>query len=160
MKLAEIVIILFIMFVLSLASFRNSQSRDEADLARDVGTVSDVALSYANLECSSPAGAVTLATATSALGMTARVQHPNRWLIVLTPRPGADRACDLTPVLDRSRYLAVGSSAGYLPGCCPNGPCRSVHPSQARLPESARVSGAVGKYTMLINRGNNENQRL
>ena len=88
MNPAEIIIILFIMFVLSLASFRNSQTRDEADLARDVGTVSDVALSYANLECSSPAGAVTLATATAALGMTAQVHHPNRWFIVLTPRPG------------------------------------------------------------------------
>ena len=88
MNPAEIIIILFIMFVLSLASFRNSQTRDEAELARDVVVVRDVALSYANLECSSPAGAVTLATATAALGMTARVHHPNRWLIVLTPRPG------------------------------------------------------------------------
>ena len=60
MNPAEIIIILFIMFVLSLASFRNSQTRDEAELARDVVVVRDVALSYANLECSSPAGAVTL----------------------------------------------------------------------------------------------------
>ncbi len=89
MNPAEIIILLFIMFVLSLASFRNSQSRDEAELARDVGAVSDVALSYANLECSSPAGAVTLATATAALGLTtARVQHAARWRIALTPRPG------------------------------------------------------------------------
>ena len=88
MNPAEIIIILFIMFVLSLASFRNSQTRDEAELARDVVVVRDVALSYANLECSSPAGAVTLATATAALGITAQVHHPNRWLIVLTPRPG------------------------------------------------------------------------
>ena len=89
MNPAEIIIILFIMFVLSLASFRNSQTRDEADLARDVVVVRDIALSYANLECSSPAGAVTLATATAALGLTtAQVNHPNRWRIVLTPRPG------------------------------------------------------------------------
>ena len=88
MNPAEIVIILFIMFVLALASSRTLQSRDEAELARDVGAISDVALAYANLECSSPAGAVTLATATAALGTTVRVRRPNRWRIVLTPRPG------------------------------------------------------------------------
>ena len=88
MNPAEIIILLFIMFVLALAGSGHLQGRDEAVLAHDVEVVRDVALQYANLECSSPAGAVTLATATAALGMTARVQHPNRWLIVLTPRPG------------------------------------------------------------------------
>ncbi len=90
MNPAEIIIILFIMFVLAFASFRNSQSRDEAELAHDVSVVRDVALQYANLKCSSPpSGAVTLASATAALGLTtARVQHPNRWRIALTPRPG------------------------------------------------------------------------
>ena len=77
------------MFVLALASSRHSQSRDEAELAHDVSVVRDVALQYANLECSSPVGAVTLAAATAALGLTtARVQRPNRWRIALTPRPG------------------------------------------------------------------------
>ena len=88
MNPAEIVIILFIMFVLALAGTRSLQGRDEAELSQDVEVVRGVALSYANLECSSPAGAVTLAAATAALGMTARVQHLNRWRIVLTPRPG------------------------------------------------------------------------
>ena len=88
MNPAEIVIILFIMFVLALAGTRSLQGRDEAELSRDVEVVRGVALAYANLECSSPAGAVTLAAATAALGMTARVQHLNRWRIVLTPRPG------------------------------------------------------------------------
>ncbi len=87
MNLAEI-IILFILFVLALVASRHSQSRDEAELSRDVEAVRDVALSYANLECSSPAGAVTLATAVAALGTTVRVQRPNRWRIALTPRPG------------------------------------------------------------------------
>ena len=89
MNPAEIIIILFIMFVLALASSRHSQSRDEAELAHDVRVASGVALQYANLECSSPVGAVTLNSATAALGLTtARVQHPNRWRIALTPRPG------------------------------------------------------------------------
>ena len=87
MNPAEIIFILFIMFVLSLASYRNSQTRDEAELSRDVEVVRDVALWYANLECSSPAGAVTLATAAAALGTTVQVQHPTRWRIVLTSRP-------------------------------------------------------------------------
>ena len=76
------------MFVLALAGSGHLQGRDEAELAHDVRVVSDVALSYANLECLNPVGAVTLAAATAALGMTARVQHPNRWRIALTPRPG------------------------------------------------------------------------
>ena len=77
------------MFVLALVGTGHSQSRDEAELAHDVSVVSDVALQYANLECSSPSGAVTLAAATSALGLTtARVQRPNRWRIALTQRPG------------------------------------------------------------------------
>ena len=89
MNPAEIVIILFIMFVLALASSRHSQSRDEAELAHDVSVVSDVALSFVNLNCSSPPpGATALGRAAAALGMTARVQHPNRWRIALTPRPG------------------------------------------------------------------------
>ena len=89
MNPAEIIIILFIMFVLALVGSGHSQSRDEAELAHDVSVVRDVALQYANLECSSPVGAVTLAAATAALGLTtARVQRPNRWRIALTPRPG------------------------------------------------------------------------
>ena len=90
MNPAEIIIILFIVFVLTLAGTRTLQGRDKAELARDVEVVRDVALSYANLECSSPPPvAVTLASATAALGLTtARVQHPNRWFIMLTTRPG------------------------------------------------------------------------
>ena len=89
MNPAEIIIILFIMFVLALVGTGHSQSRDEAELAHDVSVVRDVALQYANLECSSPVGAVTLNSATAALGLTtARVQRPNRWRIALTPRPG------------------------------------------------------------------------
>ena len=89
MNPAEIIIILFIMFVLALVGTGHSQSRDEAELAHDVSVVSDVALQYANLECLNPVGAVTLAAATAALGLTtARVQHPNRWRIALTARPG------------------------------------------------------------------------
>ena len=89
MNPAEIIIILFIMFVLALVGSGHSQSRDEAELAHDVSVVRDVALQYANLECSSPVGAVTLSSATTALGLTtARVQRPNRWRIALTPRPG------------------------------------------------------------------------
>ncbi len=88
MNLTEIMITLFILFVLALAGTRSLQSRDEAELARDVEAVRDVALSYANLECTSPAGAVTFANAVAALGATVQVQHPNRWRIVLTPRPG------------------------------------------------------------------------
>ena len=88
MNLTEIMITLFILFVLALAGTRSLQSRDEAELSRDVEAARDLALAYANLECSSPAGAVTLANAVAALGTTAQVQHPNRWRIVLTPRPG------------------------------------------------------------------------
>ena len=89
MNPAEIIIILFIMFVLALVGTGHSQGRDEAELAHDVSVVRDVALQYANLECSSPSGAVTLNSATAALGLTtARVQRPNRWRIALTPRPG------------------------------------------------------------------------
>ena len=89
MNPAEIIIILFIMFVLALVGSGHSQSRDEAELAHDVSVVRDVALQYANLECLNPVGAVTLASATTALGLTtARVQRPNRWRIALTPRPG------------------------------------------------------------------------
>ncbi len=88
MNPAEIMITLFILFVLALAGTRSLQSRDEAELARDVEAVRDVALSYANLECSSPVGAVTLANAVAALGATVQVRRPNRWRIALTPRPG------------------------------------------------------------------------
>ena len=76
------------MFVLALAGSGHLQGRDEAELTHDVRVVSDVALRYANLECLNPVGAVTLAAAAAALGMTARVQHPNRWRIALTSRPG------------------------------------------------------------------------
>ena len=77
------------MFVLALVGTGHSQSRDEAELAHDVSVVRDMALQYANLECSSPSGAVTLNSATAALGLTtARVQRPNRWRIALTPRLG------------------------------------------------------------------------
>ena len=89
MNPAEIIIVIFIMFVLSLTASRTLQSRDEAELARDVAVVRAVALRYVNLKCSNPPPtAVTLATATAALGTTVQVQHPNRWRIVLTPRPG------------------------------------------------------------------------
>ncbi len=88
MNPAEIILILFILFVLALAGTRSLQSRDEAELSRDVEAARDLALAYANLECSSPAGAVTLATAAAALGATVRIRRPNRWRIALTPRPG------------------------------------------------------------------------
>ena len=89
MNPAEIIIILFIVFVLALVGSGHSQSRDEAELAHDVSVVRDVALRYANLECLNPVGAVTLNSATAALGLTnVRVQHPNRWRIALTARPG------------------------------------------------------------------------
>ena len=88
MNPAEIIIILFIMFVLALAGSGHLQGRDEAELAHDVEVVRDVALQYANLECLNPVGAVTLATAAAALGTNARVRRPNRWRIALTPRPG------------------------------------------------------------------------
>ena len=68
MNPAEIIIILFIMFVLALVGTGHLQSRDEAELAHDVSVVRDVALQYANLECSSPVGAVTLNSAGAALG--------------------------------------------------------------------------------------------
>ena len=90
MNPAEIIIILFIMFVLALAGSGHLQGRDEAELAHDVRVMRGVALQYANLKCSSPPPvAVTLTSAAAALGLTtARVQHPNRWRIALTPRPG------------------------------------------------------------------------
>ena len=78
------------MFVLALAGSGHLQGRDEAELTHDVSVVRDVALSYANLRCSSPPSApVALVSAAAALGLTtARVQHPNRWRIALTRRPG------------------------------------------------------------------------
>ena len=89
MNPAEIIIILFIMFVLALAGSGHLQGRDEAELAHDVEVVRGMALQYANLECSSPVGAVTLNSVTAALGLTtARVQHAARWRIALTARPG------------------------------------------------------------------------
>ena len=90
MNPAEIIIILFIVFVLALAGSGHLQSRDEAELAHDVRVVSDVALQYANLECSSPPlEAAALVSVTAALGLTtARVRRPNRWHIALTRRPG------------------------------------------------------------------------
>ena len=90
MNPAEIIIILFIMFVLALVGTGHSQSRDEAELAHDVSVVRGVALQYANLECSeSGLERSHWPAATAALGLTtARVQRPNRWRIALTPRPG------------------------------------------------------------------------
>ena len=101
MNLGEIILVLFIMFVLALTSSLTSQSRDEAELARDVAVVRDVALRYVNFKCSNlpstlpptlppilPPTAVTLTRAATELGMTVRVQHPDRWRVLLTPRPG------------------------------------------------------------------------
>ncbi len=89
MNPAEIIIILFIMFVLTLTGMHYPQWRDEAKLSYDFRVASDVALSYVNLKCSNPpSGAVTLDRATADLGVTARVQHPERWRILLTSRPG------------------------------------------------------------------------
>lgn len=89
MNPAEIIIIIFVVFVLALAGTRHQQWRDKAELSHDVRVVSDIALRYANLKCSSPPpGAVTLGRATADLGMIAHVRRPGRWRIALTSRPG------------------------------------------------------------------------
>lgn len=83
------IVVLFIIFVLTLTGTRYPQWRDEAKLSYDVRVASDVALSYVNLKCSNPpSGAVTFDHATRELGMSARIQHPERWRIQLTSRPG------------------------------------------------------------------------
>ncbi len=89
MNLAEMIIVLFILLVLALSASRHSHSRDEAELSRDVEVVRDVALQYVNLKCSNPPpAAIILASAAADLGITIQVQHPARWRIALTPRPG------------------------------------------------------------------------
>ncbi len=89
MNPAEIIFVLFVLLVLALAASRQSQSRDEAELSRDVEVVRDVALQYVKLKCSSlPLTAVTLTHALAQLGLTTEVRHPARWRILLTARPG------------------------------------------------------------------------
>ncbi len=105
MNPGEVIIILFIMFVLAVAGTRWQQWRDEAELSYDFRVASDVALRYANLKCSSPPqGAVTLDSAAADLGLVVRVEHPQRWRILLTPRPG------LTGPATALRYLIAADT--------------------------------------------------
>ena len=89
MNLAELIFVLFALFVLALAGARTLQARDEAELSRDVEAVRAVALQYVKLKCSSlPLTAVTLPRALAQLGLITEVRHPARWRILLTARPG------------------------------------------------------------------------
>ena len=140
MNLGEIILVLFIMFVLALTSSLTSQSRDEAELARDVAVVRDVALRYVNFKCSNlpstlpptlppilPPTAVTLTRAATELGIDCPGPTPGPVARPVNSAARMDRDCHGAPVSDRSQYLAVGLFAGYLAGCSPNGPGPSAH---------------------------------
>jgi len=89
MNLAEMVVALLIVVLLTVGAGQYQRLQQQAALAHDVEVVREVALQYARKKCTNPPLApVTLAAAAIEVGRTAQVNEPERWQIVLTVRPG------------------------------------------------------------------------